>query len=232
MKQTVLALAVVLTLLIAYTILSGKNGAEFFAVKHPSQPQKPKGRNNKPRGNTKSKPEFFRGSSGSAGRSGGSFGSRSSFGSSRGSRPGRPGGRHGRPGRPGRHGRNRNRYNYYNYSWGGYNPWPYYGYYPWYDNYYWNYPYDYEYPINTYSDIATYAGPQWCFKKVTKADVGMPLTGTTRADWTQWAKYQGMSFILFPKGSDDFILVQSVTDGCFLPSNADLSGYDFVSLLM
>ncbi len=41
-----------------------------------------------------------------------------------------------------------------------------------------------------------------------------------------------MSFILFPKGSDDFVLVQSTTDAgsCFLPSTTNLAAYDFVSL--
>lgn len=89
------------------------------------------------------------------------------------------------------------------------------------------------YPINDYSDITTYAGPQWCFTKLTKAEVGMPSQGTGRSDWTEWAKYQGMSFILFPKNSDEFILVQGTPDSgsCFLPSTANLAGYDFVSLV-
>jgi hypothetical protein len=56
----------------------------------------------------------------------------------------------------------------------------------------------------------------------------MPVE-STRQDWLDWAEYQGMTVILFPKGSDEFALIQS-TDNCFLNSSADLSAYDFVSL--
>ena len=79
--------------------------------------------------------------------------------------------------------------------------------------------------------MVKYASPSWCWAKVTKADIGMPSENTSREDWLQWAKAEGMTVMLFPTGSDDFVLVQSTKD-CFLPSSASLDGYEFRSILV
>jgi len=93
--------------------------------------------------------------------------------------------------------------------------------------YYWDFPY--EYPITTIQEINTYSSPEWCFSKVTSKDINMDDTIPTekrREEWLKWAKEMGMTFILFDKSSNDFILVQD-TKNCFLASNADLSNYEF-----
>lgn len=59
----------------------------------------------------------------------------------------------------------------------------------------------------------------------------MPEDKGSRQDWIDWGRYQGMTVLLFPKGNlnPDYVLVQS-TNECYMPSTADLSNFDFVSL--
>jgi hypothetical protein len=173
--------------------------------------------------------ESFRGGGGGGGGGRGGGGRGGGFGGGRmgGGRMGggRMGGGRGGGGRRGRGGRGRHGGRYYNPGWygiGGAYAWPY--------AYYWDWPYDY--PIYTVNDISTYAGPQWCWSQVTKSQAGLAPTAT-REDWIRWAKAQGMTVILFVKDKlikDEYILVQGTTN-CYLPSSADLSLYEFRSLM-
>ena len=117
---------------------------------------------------------------------------------------------------------------YYNGGYGGYYDGCPYGNCPW-RNYGWNWynPLD-AYLLYDYSDISALQSPQWCWEKINGDDIGMsPMS--TRQDWLIWARQQGMTSILFPRDTDNHVLIQS-TRNCFLRSVDDISDYDFVSL--
>ena len=157
--------------------------------------------------------EHYRG--GGGGRGGGGRGGWGGRGAGRGGRGGWSGGKgpHYNPRWRGRGG---------GYGWGwGYSGWP-----------WWYYHAVYDYPIYTVQDVVNYANDEWCWAMMTKQEAQLPASAT-RSDWLKWAKDQGMTVLLFPKSSADHVLVQvsTQTGRCFIPSNGDISQYDFRKLV-
>jgi hypothetical protein len=81
------------------------------------------------------------------------------------------------------------------------------------------------------NDVGTYASASWCWSRV-YATEALNKSDASKRQWIEWAKQQGMTYVLFPKTLStnvSFILIPSAnTMDCEIASSdtTSLQNYD------